>query len=160
MTLKSIVMKAGLAGALLFSGSAAALSAEAFTTTELNVRGGPGTQYGVVDTLNEGESVDVLTCTGEGWCEIEHSGPDGWVSANYLSRDGIDDDDGIYFEDDDDVDVNIVVRGGVGRPGPGPGPFFRPGPGPGPGPFFRPGRPGVQAGFCFGSPNARFCVRG
>lgn len=63
-----------------------ALAAEA--TVSLNVRSGPGTAYGVVDTLYAGENVTVDRCTTTGWCFIIHSGPDGWVSRRYLVGEG------------------------------------------------------------------------
>lgn len=59
-------------------------------TASVNVRTGPGTQYRVVDTLYPGERVNIETCRSNGWCLIEHTGPDGWVSARYLSNDGDD----------------------------------------------------------------------
>lgn len=63
---------------------AASYAADAESTTALNVRSGPSTGYRVVDTLYSGEPVDVNRCAG-GWCRIEHSGPDGWVSSRYLA---------------------------------------------------------------------------
>lgn len=62
-------------------------------TASVNVRTGPGTQYRVVDTLYPGENVNIETCRSNGWCLISHTGPDGWVSARYLSNDGGDYDD-------------------------------------------------------------------
>lgn len=59
-------------------------------TGSVNVRTGPGTQYRVVDTLYAGENVNIETCSSNGWCRITHTGPDGWVSARYLSNDGSD----------------------------------------------------------------------
>lgn len=59
-------------------------------TASVNVRTGPGTQYRVVDTLYPGENVNIETCRSNGWCRITHTGPDGWVSARYLSNDGSD----------------------------------------------------------------------
>ena len=59
-------------------------------TASVNVRSGPGTQYRVVDTLYPGETVNIESCRSNGWCLVEHSGPDGWVSARYLSNDGRD----------------------------------------------------------------------
>jgi hypothetical protein len=64
---------------------AAASAAPAVATSTVNVRGGPGTSYGVVDTLRPGESVDVLGCRS-GWCYVQKSGPDGYVSSRYLRR--------------------------------------------------------------------------
>jgi len=68
---------------VLSAGSALAVSGQA--TGNVNVRTGPGTGYAKVDTLRSGERVEVKQCKG-GWCYVEHPGPDGWVSANYLSR--------------------------------------------------------------------------
>ena len=59
----------------------------AVTTSNLNVRSGPGTRYGVIDVLNRGDSVRINSCSG-GWCWINHRGPSGWVSENHLSRTG------------------------------------------------------------------------
>lgn len=72
-----------LAGALTLSSAAAAMAAQ--STVALHVRSGPSTGYGVVDTLYAGESVNVQECASNGWCRITHSGPDGWVSARYLT---------------------------------------------------------------------------
>lgn len=61
-----------------------ALAATAVATTPVNVRSGPGTNYRVVDVLARGEEVEVIECQAR-WCRIRHPGPDGWVSARYLS---------------------------------------------------------------------------
>jgi uncharacterized protein YraI len=135
MNLKKTALKAGLAAALLFAGTAATVAVEAFATGGVNVRRGPGTNYGVVDQLRRGESVDVRGCSG-GWCQIVHSGPDGWVSASYLSRGGD------FYDDDDDVDVDVYV----GRPYRYDRPRWRP-------------RYRDRDNFvCFGGNNARFCL--
>ena len=74
-----------LFGLALFAGlfSTSAIAAEAIGGA--NVRSGPGAGYQVVDTLASGENVTVTECATNGWCMISHSGPDGWVSANYLT---------------------------------------------------------------------------
>lgn len=64
----------------------AAQAAPAYATTNVNVRSGPGTGYGTVDTLVRGQQVDVQQCQGS-WCYVAKSGPDGWVSSRYLSAD-------------------------------------------------------------------------
>lgn len=63
----------------------AANAASAAASVSLNVRTNPGTQHRVVDTLYPGERVTVTECYSN-WCYIQHRGPDGWVSANYLTR--------------------------------------------------------------------------
>ena len=74
-------------------------------TASVNVRSGPGTQYRVVDTVYAGENVNIETCRSNGWCRITHTGPDGWVSARYLSNDDSDygDDDDFGYSDDEPV---------------------------------------------------------
>lgn len=62
----------------------AAQAAPGTITSNVNVRSGPGTNYAVVDTARRGQQVDVQQCQGS-WCYIAKPGPDGWVSANYLS---------------------------------------------------------------------------
>lgn len=65
----------------------AAYAAPGTVTGNVNVRSGPGTGYEVVDVARRGTQVDVQRCQGS-WCYIVKSGPDGWVSANYLSAGG------------------------------------------------------------------------
>ena len=65
----------------------AAYAAPGVVTSNVNVRSGPGTNYGVVDVVARGQQVDVQQCQGS-WCYIAKPGPDGWVSANYLSAGG------------------------------------------------------------------------
>lgn len=92
--------------------------ARARSTAALNVRSGPGTQYGVVDALYSGEPVTVGECQGSGWCRIEHDGRDGWVSSRYLQiaeRSGNDRDQGR----DRDGDGVIDDDSGISVSGPG-----------------------------------------
>ena len=52
----------------------------------VNVRSGPGTEYGVVRSTREGDRVTVLhkvTINGKGWYCIA----DGWISADYVQLD-------------------------------------------------------------------------
>ena len=75
-----------LAAATVFAMLGAGAAEAAQSTVSLNVRSGPSTGYGVVDTLYAGEQVDVAECRSNGWCRITHSGPDGWVSSRYLTN--------------------------------------------------------------------------
>ena len=52
-------------------------------SVRLNVRGGPGLEHQVLDTLHEGERVLVTQCRSQ-WCQITHVGINGWVYAPYL----------------------------------------------------------------------------
>ena len=52
------------------------------TATSLNVRGGPGTEYDILDVVHGG---DLLTSAErEGWTPIELDGRVGWVSNKYI----------------------------------------------------------------------------
>lgn len=65
----------------------AAYAAPGVVTSNINVRSGPGTNYGVVDTVRAGANVDVQQCQGS-WCFIAKPGPDGWVSSQFVSGGG------------------------------------------------------------------------
>ncbi|WIY51850.1 SH3 domain-containing protein [Devosia sp. YIM 151766] len=152
MALNRKLLTTGLATLGLLVTTIAASAAPAVATGNVNVRSGPGTSYGVVDTLRRGEQVDVQHCRGS-WCFVEKRGPNGWVSANYLSS----------------------GDRGWNRPPPPPPvwtpprpprpPHWNPRPRPqpphwnsNPRPVYpvRPGNPG--ASFCFNGPNGYFCM--
>jgi len=96
MQLATKLIAGGVGGLALLASAGAALADPGTATASVNVRSGPGTGYAVVDTLYPGESVDIQRCQGS-WCYVVHSGPDGWVSANYLSGAGDESyDDGYY----------------------------------------------------------------
>ena len=87
MRVKTLVATVALCMAAGFSYSppANAQAAWANVITALNMRQGPGTQYGVVRTIPGGSTVPVYRCTsGYSWCEVSHAGTNGWVSARYL----------------------------------------------------------------------------
>lgn len=62
-------------------------AAAAVVTNDLNLRQGPGTNYGVITSMPAGESVDVGGCTGN-WCEVNWRGYAGYASASYLAGEG------------------------------------------------------------------------
>jgi hypothetical protein len=126
----------GLAALALIATTAAASAATAYATGNVNVRTGPGTYFPKVDTLHRGERVDVQHCQGS-WCYVEKRGPDGWVSANYLSRGG-------NWHDDDDYWEPRPPR--PPRP-----PHWNPDPWP-----YYPGNPHAQ--ICFNGPHGYFCI--
>ena len=80
----AIIITAAIIGLLSSATSAFALSAVA--KSAVNVRTGPSVNYTRIDTLYAGEPVNVTECKTNGWCYVQHSGPDGWVSGNYLVR--------------------------------------------------------------------------
>lgn len=80
-----LAVYAAFAAATLFAGASSALAFDAVAKSAVNVRTGPGVTFGIADKLDAGEAVNVSECAPSGWCFIEHSGPDGWVSATYLT---------------------------------------------------------------------------
>lgn len=154
MALSKKLMAGGLAALALLATTATAFAAPAFATGNVNVRSGPGTGYSRVDTLRRGEQVEVVECRGS-WCFIEKRGPDGWVSANYLSRGGHNGggwNDGGWNDDDWGWD-----RPPHWNPRPPRPPHWNPRP-PRPQPW--PGHGGGNNGgsVCFNGPNGYFCI--
>lgn len=100
---------AAIALTALAASTVTALAVDGVATGNVNVRTGPGTNYTKVDTLYKGEKIDIKECKS-GWCYIEHSGPDGWVSGNYLAKVG----SGGSSSSDPDVNFNVDIGpGGV-----------------------------------------------
>lgn len=67
------------ASGFLLAGTLAAAAWPATTRSATNVRGGPGTSYGLLGTLPAGSPVEVVGCSGA-WCQTQY----GYVSANLL----------------------------------------------------------------------------
>lgn len=125
----------GGALAMLLVSAAAAAAFPATSTTSLNVRSGPGTNYRVVDTLRPGETVDVTSRRGS-WYQIDGGG---WASAAYLATGGA-----AVYEEDVYVDDSPYY---YGRPYIGFGyssyrNYWRPDHRWRPGHHWRPGKPG------------------
>ena len=58
----------------------------AYTTANLNMRAGPGTNYQVLTTVPRGGGVTVFGCTADyRWCDAAFANVKGWVSGRYLS---------------------------------------------------------------------------
>src|SRR5690606_21282421 len=73
------------AAAFLGLSASAALAQNAYSTGNVNMRAGPGTQYPRVTTIPTGSAVDVHGClSGWNWCDTSWRGLRGWVSGNYL----------------------------------------------------------------------------
>lgn len=82
---RALLLSAILAAGL--SAPGAALAQDAFTTADVNMRAGPGTQFRALTVLPEGSGVDVEGCSG-GWCQVIYRGLDGYVSRSYLAFGG------------------------------------------------------------------------
>jgi len=55
--------------------------------TTLNVRVGPGSDYGIVDELPAGScGVAVLSRCQDNWCVVRQGNSTGWVSMKYIAR--------------------------------------------------------------------------
>jgi N-acetylmuramoyl-L-alanine amidase len=52
------------------------------TAGKLNVRSGPGTQFGVIGSVNKGDIVEIEAVSGD-WGRIDS---DGWIHTGYLQR--------------------------------------------------------------------------
>jgi uncharacterized protein YraI len=76
-----------LAGGLLLLSAGVACASTATVTNDLNLRSGPGTRYGVIDTLPAGSAVEVLGCNGS-WCRVATNEGAGYASASYLDLGG------------------------------------------------------------------------
>ncbi len=59
------------------------------SANRVNVRGGPGTNYGVVSKLARGDTVEILQDNGQGWVKMRtlDGGPEGWM-ADFLLAGG------------------------------------------------------------------------
>lgn len=57
------------------------------TGSRVNMRSGPGTQYGVLATLRSGDEAEVLSTDDRGWAKIRvaESGRVGWMAERFLS---------------------------------------------------------------------------
>ena len=58
-------------------------AAPGVVTSNVNVRSGPGTGYGVVGVIQAGATVDVVACQGS-WCQIAFDGGSGYANRSYL----------------------------------------------------------------------------
>ena len=56
------------------------------TGTLVNMRDGPGTDYGVIDRLTQGSVIEVVEIGVDGWVrvQVESSGMTGWMSDQFL----------------------------------------------------------------------------
>ncbi len=60
-----------------------ASAAPGYATGNVNLRTGPGTQYGKIVVVPAGAALDVYRCAS--WCNVNYHGYVGWVSARYVS---------------------------------------------------------------------------
>ncbi|EBA08911.1 DUF1236 domain-containing protein [Sagittula stellata] len=82
---------------------------DAATTTELNLREGPGPQYGVVSVMPQDAMVSVDGCTASDWCKVSFDGAEGWAYSPYLLNTTMPEPTVIY-QNTDAMDVKIIEQ--------------------------------------------------
>ena len=66
---------------------AAAFAQEVTTSTDLNIRSGPGLNAGVVGVIPASEIATLEGCVeGTNWCQVTYDGVTGFAAASYLSN--------------------------------------------------------------------------
>lgn len=69
-------------------GIGAASAAPATVAADINLRRGPGTNFGVVTVIPEGETVNRGSCSSNNWCRVSWNGVSGYLKASYLVAGG------------------------------------------------------------------------
>lgn len=81
---KSLTGIAALAAASLLASTIAAFASMPATLNhDSDVYGGPAFATPIVNSVDDGQTVDVTTCVGS-WCKLHIPGPDGWVRKHFL----------------------------------------------------------------------------
>jgi len=63
---------------------APAAPSSAVTHSNVNLRGGPGTNYALVKLIRAGSSVEVKECK-HGWCQVTFEGADGYIIESSIA---------------------------------------------------------------------------
>ena len=71
------------AAAFLALSTGVAAAASGITEADLNMRRGPGTNYGVITSIPAGAPIEVVDCGG-GWCQVAWNGYQGFSSRAYI----------------------------------------------------------------------------
>lgn len=80
-----LVFRSVVIGATLLPVAAFAQSA-GMTTTDLNLRAGPGSNYAVLTTIPSGGAVTINGCVeNSAWCQVDYDGSIGYGYARYLA---------------------------------------------------------------------------
>ncbi|WP_157014475.1 DUF1236 domain-containing protein [Mesorhizobium xinjiangense] len=87
-TIKISATGAAVAVGILGLTGAVAAQSSVIATTDLNMRIGPGPQYGIVTVLPLDQPAYLNGCLEtSGWCSISYGGREGWVYSDYLATD-------------------------------------------------------------------------
>ncbi len=81
-----IIKILGISATVLALTATSAFARPAEATAPVNVRTGPGLGFHVVDRLHRGENVNISR-RSHGWCYVQKTGRNGWVSCAYLTAD-------------------------------------------------------------------------
>ncbi|MGH6665584.1 MAG: SH3 domain-containing protein, partial [Pseudolabrys sp.] len=85
MPLKRTILFAAMTAAAVALSSYASAATIAAATTPLNIRSGPGPQYGIVGAIPARGQATVLGCIqGSLWCQVSFNGQQGWAYSQYL----------------------------------------------------------------------------
>ena len=79
---KNYILGAAVVAAVLMT-PAIASAATAYVSASVNVRSGPGTNYGKLTALPAGARINAGACRN-GWCQVYNGSRVGWVSARYV----------------------------------------------------------------------------
>jgi len=83
--MRRLLLGASVAAAMALPATAMAAQS-AVTTTNLNLRAGPGVEYPAVDTIPEGARLRIRGCiSGYNWCDVVWHGERGWAQGDYLA---------------------------------------------------------------------------
>ncbi len=83
-----VISAAGMANATSYAAppEQGGQAEQAYVTTNVNLRAGPGTTHRVIGRLTKGDFVNVISCQGS-WCQVQAGGqPDGFVSGRFIGR--------------------------------------------------------------------------
>lgn len=103
MNIMKITRTAAIGVVAIALSATAALAVEAQATGWVNVRSGPNVSFSLLSHLQPGQGVNI-SHQSNGWCYVQKSGPDGWVSCRYLTA---------YTSYRDDEGPSISLRFGV-----------------------------------------------
>jgi uncharacterized protein YraI len=85
MQFKNTIFIAAMTAAAALSVPASAATLVS-AMTPLNIRAGPGPQYGIVGAIPDRGQAVILGCIqGSLWCEVSYNGRQGWVFSQYLT---------------------------------------------------------------------------
>ena len=84
---KFFIAGAAVLGAFILPAAAnAQQSVTAYTSADLNLREGPGTEFRVILAMPRGSQVQVSYCSNQDvWCFVQYGQASGWASSRYLT---------------------------------------------------------------------------